>query len=500
MRYTKIAAAHPFSGAPKINIASVFGASPNKPVILRIPVTGQRPVTCSISGLPKGLVLNDNIITGKVSEEGDYPITLHAENALGKTEKKITLEIHPGNVLVTPLLGFTTWNAFGSEVTQEDVEGIAQKLVDLGIIEYSYGYVNLDSGWQSRYGGEFDAVMPNEKFPDMKQLTDKIHSLGLKAGTYSTPMLTAWGCPKEFDSVPGCTTGEPDLRFTLTNGGIGIERKERNNALQWNAWGFDYLKYDWRPTDPYNAELMRQELLKLDRDFGYCVTIRAIKEYAEYWSNCVSSYRSCPDTHREWPNLIKIYRSYLDFVDHIKKGHYLDLDLLDLGTCRCEAVRGTFTEDEQITAYSVRAFLSSPIQISSTLENIDEFELSLYCNEEIIAINQDGAFHTAVPIYQDERDDSILDVFEKELEDGCFAYALFNMGETKQTVLGRFAALSPIRDVWAKEDLSPSNYLDLELMPHTVRILKCGEKLETVANAISVVEKQAEPTVADTDA
>ena len=212
------------------------------------------------------------------------------------------------------------------------------------------------------------------------------------------------------------------------------------------------------------------------------------------------SYRSCPDTHREWPNLIKIYRSYLDFVDHIKKGHYLDLDLLDLGTCRCEAVRGTFTEDEQITAYSVRAFLSSPIQISSTLENIDEFELSLYCNEEIIAINQDGAFHTAVPIYQDERDNSILDVFEKELEDGCFAYALFNMGETKQTVLGRFAALSPIRDVWAKEDLSPSNYLDLELMPHTVRILKCGEKLETVANAISVVEKQAEPTVADTDA
>ena len=500
MRYTKIATAKPFSGAPKINIASVFGASPNKPFILRIPVTGDRPIKYGAENLPAGLTLEDNIITGAVLQEGDYEITLTAENTLGKAEKKVKLEIHPGNVLVTPLLGFTTWNAFGADVTQEDVENTAQKLVDLGITEYGYRYMNLDSGWQEKYGGEFDAVMPNWKFPDMKKMTDKIHALGMKAGTYSTPMLTAWGCPKEFESIPGCTTGEPDLRFTMTNGGIGVERKERNNALQWNAWGFDYLKYDWRPTDTYNAELMRQELIKLDRDFGYCVTIRAIKEFSNYWSNYVSSYRSCPDTHREWPNLIKIYRSYLDFLDCVKKGHYPDLDLLDLGTCRCEAVRGTFNEDEQITAYSVRAFLGSPIQISSTMENIDEFELSLYCNDEIIAINQDGSFHTAIPVYQDEKGDSILDVFEKELEDGSYAYALFNMGETKQKVLGRFAAKAQLRDVWAKEDLEDARYLDLELMPHTVRIIKSTQNLETIANAIERIEVQTEPVNVDTDA
>lgn len=500
MRYTKIAIAHPFSGAPRINAPSVFGASPQKPFLFRIPVTGQRPIVYGATNLPAGLVLQDNIITGSISEEADYKITLTAENALGKTEKEIILEIHPANVLVTPLLGFTTWNAFGSEIRQEDVESIAQKLVDLGITEYGYRYVNLDSGWQYEYGGEFDAVIPNKKFPNMKEMTDKIHALGLKAGIYSTPMLTAWGCPKELESIPGCTTGEPDIRFTPTCGGIGTVRKEKNNALQWNAWGFDYLKYDWRPTDTYNAELMRQELLKLDRDFGYCVTIRAIKEYADYWSNYVNSYRSCPDTHREWPNLIKIYRSYFDFTDYVKKGHYPDLDLLDLGTCRCEAVRGEFTEDEQITAYSVRAFLGSPIQISSTLEEIDEFELSLYCNEEIIAINQDGAFYTAVPVYRDEKDDSILDVFEKELEDGCLAYAFFNMGETKQTVLGRFVKQTKFRDVWAKEDLKPSEFLELEMMPHTVRILKATQRLEKITNAACAVEKAPEPAIMDTDA
>lgn len=483
MGYVKIATAHPFSGAPKINLASVFGASPNKPFLLRIPVTGARPLVYGAENLPNGLVLENNVITGKVPAEGDYKITLTAENALGKAKKEITLEIHPGNVLVTPLLGFTTWNAFGSEVTQTDVEKIAQKLVELGITEYGYRYVNLDSGWQHEYGGEFDAVMPNGKFPDLKKMTDKIHALGLKAGIYSTPMLTAWGCPKEFDSIPGCTTGAPDPRFTSENGGIGIVRKERENALQWNAWGFDYLKYDWKPTDPYNAELMRRELIRLDRDFGYCVTIRALKEYHEYWSSYVSSYRSCPDTHREWPNLIKIYRSYFDFMPYVKKGHYPDLDLLDLGTCRCEAVRGSFTEDEAVCAFSVRAFLGSPIQISSTLEHLDAFELSLYCNEEILAINQDGAFHTALPVYRVEKDGSLLDVFEKQLEDGSFAYAVFNMGETRQTVLGRFADKANLRDVWAKEDLEQSAYLDLDLMPHTAFILKADQKLEKLASA-----------------
>lgn len=121
MRTTKIAPATPFSGAPKINLASVFGASPQKPFLLRIPVTGERPIRYGAQDLPDGLILRDNIITGQVSEVGIYEIKLIAENALGKAEKKLTLEIAPNHVLVTPLLGFTTWNAFAARVTQKDM-------------------------------------------------------------------------------------------------------------------------------------------------------------------------------------------------------------------------------------------------------------------------------------------------------------------------------------------------------------------------------------------
>lgn len=63
-----------------------------------------------------------------------------------------------------------------------------------------------------------------------------------KCGIYSTPMLRAWGCPVELESIPSCTQGEPDELFSERNKGIGVIRKERNNVLQWTEWGFDYLK------------------------------------------------------------------------------------------------------------------------------------------------------------------------------------------------------------------------------------------------------------------
>ena len=481
MRITKIAEARPFEGKPSINLASVFGASPKKPIILRIPVTGERPITYGAKGLPDGLTLEDGIIRGAIAEAGEYEVTLTAENALGRAEKKLTFEIADGNVLVAPLLGFTSWNAFGPDVKQADMEAVAERMVASGITEYGYSYVNLDSGWQHSYGGKFDAIMPSAKFPDMKAMTDKIHSLGLKCGIYSTPMLTAWGCPAELPSIPGCTVGEPDYRFPAPNGGIGVIRKERNNALQWEEWGFDYLKYDWQPTDPVNADLMRLELKKLNRDFGFCVTVHAMKEYDGYLSRFCNSFRDNIDSYGHWQNLLMIYYSYFKRYDSGKRGHYFDLDMLDVGTCKMDKVRRDLSEDEQIMAFTMRAVLTSPIQISSTLEDITPFELSLYCNEEIIAINQDAAFANAMPVFAHETDGSKIHVFEKPLEGGDYAYAIFNVGERDARIELDFGGECSLRDPWAKEDLAPSSILSHDSMKHTVYVVRASKKAESMS-------------------
>ena len=480
MRTTKIARAKPFSGAPKINLASVFGASSKKPFLLRIPATGERPIEFSAKNLPDGLKICDNIIVGAVEEDGVYEVILTAKNSLGEHTKKLTLEIAPNNVLITPLLGFTTWNAFAEKVTQNDVLDTAKSMVKYGLTEYGYSYVNVDSGWQYKYGGELDAIQPNPKFPDMKAMTDEIHSMGLKCGIYSTPMLTAWGCPREYTSIPGCTVGEPDIRFTAQNGGIGVDRKEKNNAKQWEAWGFDYLKYDWSPTDTVNAELMRQELLGLNRDFGFCVTVNALKQYTSYWSSCCNSYRDNPDSQGFWSNLKDIFNSYLAHTTVMTKGHYFDLDMLDVGNCVFKKRENFLTEDEMIVAYSMRAFFNSPIQLSTVLTDPSEFELDLYCNEEIISINQDTAFSHSLPVFQKTDGGSSLYIFEKKLEDGNIAYALFNMGDCEEAFTVKFEGQSDVRDVWSKENIGITNTLSFSMTGHTVRIIKGSSKLENV--------------------
>ena len=476
MRYTEIAEALPFEGKPHINLCSRYGASPNKPILLKIPVTGQRPMEYTVEGLPEGLTLQNDILTGMIPEEGEYPVTIHASNAIGKDSMELVFEIKKNTILLSPLLGFTTWNAVASGVTQNFIEETAQQMADLGLSEYGYSYVNMDSGWQGNYGGPYDALQPNEKFPDLKAMCDKLHSLGFKCGVYSTPMLRAYGC----DQIPsGCTTGDPDIRYSNEQFGIGLIHKEKNNALQWADWGFDYLKYDWKPSDPTNAELMRQALMETDRDFGFCVTIRARPEHNNYWSKYCNSYRCNPDSKGDWQNVLDIYRTWFDYADVINKGHYYDLDMLEMGYCwlfhalkYTERPEHGLTEDEQIAAFTVRSFLSSPIQISCQLDKITPFELSLYCNNEILAIHQDSGFFTAKPIMMLESGKKIVHVFKKKLANGDFAIAAFNFGDTVEKVPVYLDEVCTVRDAWAKKDLTPTDTLQLTMQPHTVRVFR----------------------------
>ena len=469
---TKIAKRCKFNqGTPKIQAPGIYGAGPGHPILYRIPVLGQRPMEFA-ANLPDGLEIDSEGIIRGTADEGTYLVKITAQNALGSDEKTIRFVIAPRGVCQTPLMGWTSWNAFVEKISQDRILQMAKLLRTTGLAEYGYQYVNIDSEWQGAYGGELDAIQPNEKFPDMKKLCNDIHALGLKCGIYSTPMMNAFGRTR---GMPGCTRGEMNMEFIESARGIAYEHCEENNVKQWCQWGFDYLKYDWRPCDVKNAELMRNALDGADRDFGLSITVKATFEDREYWKLNCSSWRDNRDSEDNWDRLTEICFGCDKWLGHSSLGHYFDLDMLEIGVMELMEGRSKLSEDEQLVGYTARVIFPSPIQISCDLSQLTEFELDMLCNEEVIAVNQDSLGMSAVCVWEEKTcayDYSLqkhMKVYEKQLSDGRKAVAIFNLGNTVESYCVNG---SKARDLWAKEDLASENdTVVLQLHPHTVRLI-----------------------------
>ena len=65
----------------------------------------------------------------------------------------------------------------------------ARAMVEKGLVNYGWTYINIDDGWQGIRGGKYNAIQPNSKFPAMQQLADSLHAWGLKLGIYSGPWV-----------------------------------------------------------------------------------------------------------------------------------------------------------------------------------------------------------------------------------------------------------------------------------------------------------------------
>lgn len=118
-------------------------------------------------------------------------------------------------------MGWNSWNCWGLTISQEKVIASAQALIDKGLADHGYNYINIDDGWEADVRNPDGSIEANEKFPSMKGLIDWLHDRGLKFGIYSGP-------------------GETTCGGYLAS--LGYEKKD---AEKYNEWGVDYLKYDW---------------------------------------------------------------------------------------------------------------------------------------------------------------------------------------------------------------------------------------------------------------
>ena len=136
---------------PRFNNAPLYGVRPGSPIIYRFPVSGEKPMKFACNNLPEGLQLSESegALSGKIDKPCVLTFTVTAENARGKASQDFTLKVGENMIGLTPPMGWNSWNCFGLSVSQEKVMSSAQALIDKGLADFGYGYINIDDGWEA---------------------------------------------------------------------------------------------------------------------------------------------------------------------------------------------------------------------------------------------------------------------------------------------------------------------------------------------------------------
>ena len=479
---------------PRINGASVFGVRPGSPFLFTIPATGDRPMAFSAKNLPRGLKLDIQTghITGVLKKKGEFIVTLGAKNALGAAEKKFRI-VCGDQMALTPPMGWNSWNCFAGAVTEERVKSAAEAMVKSGLINHGWTYINVDDYWQNHRDSKDPTlqgpfrdtngfIVPNSRFPDMKDMAEFIHDLGLKAGLYSSP--GPWTCG-------GCAASW---------------LHEEQDAQTYAKWGFDYLKYDWcsygtiaSGGDPsakdiplwgktatndagavYPYAVMGKFLREQNRDIVFSLCQYGMADVWK-WGGSVNGncWRTTGDITDSWHSMSKIGFNQDPAAPYAQPGNWNDPDMLIVGEVGWGKTHPTrLTPDEQYTHISLWCLLSAPLLIGCDMTKLDDFTLNLLENDEVLAIDQDELGKEATCVIKD----GDLRIYEKELADGGRALGFFNLGsEPAKLEFKDFATLSltgvqHVRDLWRQKDLTnvdaANGILPLTIPAHGVVLYK----------------------------
>ncbi len=471
------------SKEPRINGAKVFGVRPGSPVLYTIAATGERPMRFGAQGLPNGLSLDagKGRISGAIPKKGTYKVMLEATNAHGKARRELRIEVGE-KICLTPPMGWNSWNCWAGAVDGEKVKSSARAMAETGLINHGWTYINIDDTWQAERGGEYNAIQANDKFPDMKELCDYVHGLGLKIGIYSTPWITSYAgyVGGSSDQEDGAWSKEEVGGRNRRNGWRhGKFSFAEHDAKQWAAWGMDYLKYDWNPNDVKHVQEMAEALQKCGRDIVYSLSNSAPFDQAAQWAQWANCWRTTGDITDTWSSVDKIGFDQDKWAPFAGPGHWNDPDMLVVGKVGWgpNLHPTKLTPDEQYTHISLWCLLSAPMLLGCDLADLDEFTLSLLTNDEVLEVNQDPSGEQARRVTKKDNHE----IWAKTMEDGSKAVGLFNRDflfsePSKIKVTWEELGIQGkhrVRDLWRQKDLGTfANSFESKVPVHGVVLLR----------------------------
>lgn len=381
-----------------------------------------------------------------------------------------------------PLMGWSSWNAYMVDISDSIITHQADLMVEKGLKEAGYRYVNIDDGFFG-YRDERGYMVPHpERFPKgpegMRALVDHIHGLGLKAGIYSDA---------------GDNTCGSSYNHDLNGLGAGLYGHDVVDAERYfNEWDFDFIKLDY--CGGQNLKLDPEERYREIRRVIDSVATRHIRinvcrwNFPGTWVNGIGdSWRISADIRPVWKSIKYIVGKNLYLSAYAGNGNYNDMDMLAVGynikpsPFWEEGLGLSYTEEE--AHFGIWCIMSSPLLLGCDIEYIPEETMKIITNPELIAINQDRlGLQAHVVQHVGETYVFAKDIIEKW--GNTRAVALYNPADTSM----RFT-LTPeeiemtgtltVRDLNLNADLGECSSIEMTLPPHSAKILKVsGERIE----------------------
>lgn len=374
---------------------------------------------------------------------------------------------------LTPVMGWSSWNAHFGNINESVIEAAANALVSSGMKAAGYTYVNIDAGWWSgTRDSSGNITVSSSQWPDgMAGVVSYIHGKGLKAGIYTDA------------GADGCNG--------TSQGSYGHYAQD---MLQFEKWGFDYVKVDWcggvklslTPSTQYAQ--IRDAIATATTQTGHPMTF-SICEWgvADPWNwgpGTGNSWRTSNDISFTqgtvaWSDILKNFDAATLHPDAQSIESYNDPDMMEVGAS------GISTTESQ-AHFSLWAIAGAPLLAGNDITTMSSTTQTILTNSEVIAVDQDALDLQAIKVSEPSIG---LQVWSKVLSgSGQRAVALLNRTGSTANITVNWSDISltgsaTVRDLWAHSNLgSFSTSYTASVPSHGVVMLKISGTEPGVAN------------------
>ncbi len=285
-----------------------------------------------------------------------------------------------------PLMGWSSWNTMGLNITEQIIMSVANAMHTNGLQAAGYNYVNIDDGFFAGHGADGKLRIHPVRFPNgLKGTADGIHALGLKAGIYSEAGANTCGSMWGSD------------QWGVGSGLYGHDKADCE--FFFNELGFDFIKVDY-------CGAISQKLDERQRYTEIANAIRATGKKVRFnicrwafpgvWAaDIAESWRTTGDIRASWKSIKDIIAKNLYLSAYASLGHYNDMDMLEVGqligvikTEKLFAGDTGITTDEEVSHFGMWCIMSSPLLLGSDVRVIPASTLKLVTNPYLLGMSQ----------------------------------------------------------------------------------------------------------------